>query len=137
MPKPPVVATLVWEGGLRFSATSGSARETIDSDGAAGPSPVQTLAFSLGGCMSIDVADILTKGRHPVKSIETTLTATRADHHPHRFLSVTLHFAIGGDVPAAAVERAISLSREKYCSVWHSMRQDIELTTTFEVRSRD
>jgi putative redox protein len=58
----------------------------------------------------------------------------RADDHPHRFLRIELHFAVGGEVPAAAVERAITLSRERYCSVWHSMRQDIELTTTFEVQ---
>jgi putative redox protein len=134
MSKPPVAATLVWEGGLRFLATSGTARMTIDSDGSAGPSPAQTLAFSIGGCMSMDLADILTKGRHPVKSIETAVSATRADHNPHRFLTVTLHFSVGGDVPSAAIERAIALSRDKYCSVWHSMRQDIGLTTTFEVR---
>jgi uncharacterized OsmC-like protein len=44
-----------------------------------------------------------------------------------------LRFAIHGDVPAGAVERAIALSREKYCSVWHSLRQDIELTTAFDI----
>jgi len=48
---------------------------------------------------------------------------------------VQLRFAIHGDVPAAAVERAITLSREKYCSVWHSLRPDIELTTAFDIVS--
>ena len=44
-----------------------------------------------------------------------------------------LHYTVAGEVPADRVARAIELSREKYCSVWHSMRHDIELTTSFEV----
>jgi len=60
--------------------------------------------------------------------------AERAQSDPHRFLRVTLQFTVTGDVPREAVARAIDLSREKYCSVWHSMRQDIELTTAFDVQ---
>ena len=52
---------------------------------------------------------------------------------PRRFVEITLQFDIRGAVPAEAVERAIMLSREKYCSVWHSFRQDIALTTRFNV----
>jgi uncharacterized OsmC-like protein len=48
-------------------------------------------------------------------------------------VSAQLHLHIRGDVPAPAVERAIALSRDKYCSVWHSFRQDIELTTSFDI----
>ena len=50
---------------------------------------------------------------------------------------MTLHVTVEGDVPADAVERAVALSREKYCSVWHSMRQDIEFTTTHDVQPID
>jgi putative redox protein len=57
----------------------------------------------------------------------------RADQAPRRLLSVELKFHVHGDVPDAAVARAISLSRDKYCSVWASLRQDIELTTGFEI----
>ena len=133
MSKPPVPASLVWEGGLRFRAASGTAEMVLDGDSAAGPSPVQALAFSLAGCMAMDVAAIVTKGRHPMAAFSVKFVGVRAEDHPRRFLKIELHFTVRGHVPAAAVERAIDLSREKYCSVWHSMRQDIEFTTTFEV----
>ena len=66
-------------------------------------------------------------------AFDVKFVGVRADDDPHRFLKIELHFTVRGNVPAAAVERAIDLSRETYCSVWHSMRQDIEFTTTFEV----
>ena len=67
-----------------------------------------------------------------------TFSATRADERPRiGFFRIKLHFTMRGNVPAAAVERAIALSREKYCSVSNSLRQDIEFTTTFEVSPDD
>lgn len=135
MSKPALAASLVWEGDLRFRASSDAAEIVLDGASSAGPSPVQTLAFSLAGCMGMDVAEILRKGRHPLTTFAVKVVGHRADENPHRFLRITLHFEIGGDVPAPAVERAIALSRDTYCSVWHSMREDIELTTTFEVQS--
>jgi putative redox protein len=133
MKKPPVPASLVWTGDLRFRAASGTAEITLDGASAAGPSPVQTLAFSLAGCRAMDVVDILRRGRHAPTTFNVTLVGHRADSNPHRFLRIELHFSVHGHVPAGAVERAVALSRDKYCSVWHSMRQDIDLTTTFEV----
>jgi len=105
----------------------------IDSSGTEGPSPVELLGAALAGCMAIDVGHILTRGRHPFTSLRTKLVAERVAEEPHRFLSVTLHFDIGGAVPVDAIERAIQLSRDKYCSVWHSLRQDIALKVTFGV----
>jgi putative redox protein len=131
--KPPTVADLIWIGNLTFSATIDKASTTIDSAGVAGPSPVQSLAAALAGCMSADVVHILTKGRHPLRALRAHLVGARAEEDPHRFLRVDLHFAVEGAVPAEAVERAIALSREKYCSVWHSMRQDIDFAVTFDV----
>jgi putative redox protein len=133
MEKPPVPASLVWNGDLRFRASSGTAEIALDGASTAGPSPVQALAFSLAGCMAMDVVDILRRGRHAVTTFNVTFVGRRADSHPHRFLRIELHFSVHGSVPAGAVERAVALSRDKYCSVWHSMRQDIDLTTTFEV----
>ena len=131
--KPPIVADLVWIGDLKFSATLDHASTTIDSAGVAGPSPVQSLAAALAGCMSADLAYILTKGRHPLRALRAHLVGERAQDQPHRLLRVHLHFAVEGAVPADAVARAIALSREKYCSVWHSMRQDIDFQVTFDV----
>ena len=67
----------------------------------------------------------------PSQSISTP---RRAQEHPRRLQTVQLHFDIRGDVPEAAVERAIASSRTTYCSVWASFRQDIELTVTFTIR---
>lgn len=132
-PKPPTIADLEWRGDLTFSAASGAVTVTIDGHSVAGPSPVQALAIALAGCMSTDVVDIITKGRHPLRALRSHVVGHRAQKNPHRFTRVELHFMVEGAVPAAAVERAIALSRDTYCSVWHSMRQDIEFLVTFDV----
>ena len=134
MTKPLVVAELEWEGEQRFGARSGDRRLTIDSAAASGPSPMQALGVGLAGCMAIDVVHILTKGRHPVTGMTARLTGTRREEEPRRFVRIDLHFLVRGNVPYAAVERAVALSKEKYCSVWHSMRQDIDLNTSWEIR---
>jgi putative redox protein len=131
--KPSVAAEVVWVEDLRFGATSGKIATLLDGDSTAGPSPVQMLVMALAGCMSIDVVDILRKGRHPLAAFRATVTAERAPDPPRRLITAALRFHVHGNVPATAVERAIALSRDKYCSVWHSLRTDIELTTTFEV----
>ncbi len=132
MPKPPRIADLVWQGGLVYRAESGGQALLIDGDSKAGPSPVQTLAFALASCMATDVAFILTKGRFAPRAINAHLVGDRAQTDPHRFVKIRLHFTVAGDVPADAIERAIALSRETYCSVWHSMRQDIDFAVSFE-----
>lgn len=134
MAKPPTVIDLTWIGDLRLSGTCDKASMTLDSAGLAGPSPVQALGFALAGCMTMDVAYILTKGRQPFRALRSHLVADRAQEEPHRIVSMTLHVTVEGDVAADAVARAIALSHEKYCSVWHSMRQDIAFTMTHEVR---
>jgi putative redox protein len=131
--KPPTITTLTWQGDLRFHAATRGHSVVLDGDGAAGPSPVDALAMALAGCMAIDVADIVVKGRHELQALEARLVGHRRDDPPRHFVSFTLHFALTGNVPEHAIERAIQLSRDKYCSVWHSLRQDINLFTSFEV----
>lgn len=135
--KPRVEVELTWEGALRFRGRAGQAAVVVDSDGRAGPSPVQALAMALAGCMSVDVVHILEKGRLPLRGLRAHLRAERAAEDPHRLVRVDLRFEVTGAVPPDKVERAIALSREKYCSVWHSLRQDIAFTTSFEVRDRE
>lgn len=129
-----MAASLTWAGELTFTAASGSQELTLDGNSIAGASPMQALAFAIGGCMAMDVVDILRKGRHPVRSLEVAFHGERAQEPPHRFTGVTLRFTIGGEVPEDAVRRAIALSHEKYCSVSNSLRGDITLLTEFEVR---
>jgi putative redox protein len=133
VPKPPTVVDFVWNGHLEFAALTGRSEMVLDSAGLAGPSPVDALGIALGGCMATDLAHILTRGRHVFTALRAKLIAERAADEPHRFLSVTLHFTVEGSVPPEAIARAISLSREKYCSVWHSLRQDIIFQVTFDL----
>lgn len=133
-PKPPVTAELTWSEDLRFDVRSGKTAFVIDSSSTAGPSPVQLLAVSLAGCMAMDVVDILRRGRHELTAFQATITGHRTPDPPRRLTAVHLQFAMHGAVPQSAVERAIELSRDKYCSVWHSMRQDIGLTTGFDIQ---
>jgi len=130
--KPPTVVDLTWIGELKFSGVSNRATMTVDSAGVAGPSPVQALGFALAGCMTTDVAYILTRGRHAFRALRSHLVADRAPDDPHRIIRMSLQIVVEGSVPAEAVARAIALSREKYCSVWHSMRNDIAFTVTRE-----
>jgi putative redox protein len=92
------------------------------------------LAASLASCMASDVVDILVKGRLPLRGLTAHLDAQRAAEQPRRLLAVKLHFVVTGDVPDDRVERAIALSHDKYCTVWHSLRQDIAFSTSFEVK---
>ena len=132
-PKPPAKVELAWERDLVFTGTAGGVGMTLDSASVEGPSPMQALAFALAGCMAMDLVHILKKGRHPFTGSRAGLTGLRGPVEPRRFTRVELHYTISGAVPPDAVQRAIDLSRDKYCSVWHSMRQDIEFIVDFAV----
>jgi putative redox protein len=131
--KAPTTLQITWDRELIFTGTSADAAIVLDSAGKAGPSPVQTLAFALAACMGMDVVHILRKGRYDLRGLTVSLVAERAQEDPHRITSIVLTFAITGAVPPDQVQRAIDLSREKYCSVWHSMRQDISFTARFTI----
>jgi putative redox protein len=132
-PDPGSAVELTWQGALQFEARAGDLRMVLDSQRRAGFSPVQTLAIALAGCMAMDVVDILQKGRFPMDGVRVRLTGERRADPPRRFTHVALHFVVQGQVPDDRIERAIALSRERYCSVWHSMREDIEFRTSFEI----
>ena len=131
--KPPTLVELIWEHDLVFAGTSGDISLRLDSASKAGPSPMQALAFGLAGCMAMDVVHILKKGRYDLRGLRADLVGTRAPEEPRRFTAITLTYAITGTVPEDQVARAIQLSRDKYCSVWHSLRPDITFEVTFSV----
>jgi putative redox protein len=135
--KPPLLleVDLEWKGGLRFRGRSAEAEVLMDSPPKGGFSPVQALGFGLAGCMAMDVASILERGRLGLKGMKVHLEGRRSPEHPKRLFAAELRFTVEGPVPPDRVERAIALSRERYCSVWHSLREDIELTTSFEILS--
>ena len=132
-----VDVALRWQGeALRFrGGVAGGVEIDIDGDGADGASPMTALALALAGCMAVDVLDITKKMRLPVSSLEVLVSAERNAEPPRRYTSMRLLYRIGG-VAAKDEEkvwRAIDLSREKYCSVWHSLREDIPIAVELEL----
>ena len=128
MAKPPMSVDLTWSEGLAFRITAADGRTSVvDGDGRAGLSPVELLATATASCMAVDLVHILTKARQPVSGMRAGFLGQRAQTEPHRFTAIRLEFAITGAVAQAQVDRAIRLSRDKYCSVWNSLREDITL----------
>lgn len=128
--------TLAWKEGMRFEARSeGGAVTTVDGEGRLSPSPVELLLESLGACAGIDVVEILRKGRHPADAVEVEVTGRRRPDPPRRYTGLELVFRIGGDVPREAAERAVELSLETYCSVFHTLADDLSVSTAVELTS--
>jgi len=121
---------------LVFEGRAGTgARTTIDGDSAAGPSPMELLLISLAGCMAIDIRMILEKSRVEVQELVVRIEGVRADEEPKRFTRIEMVFELAG--PGAGddhrVARAIQLSEDKYCSVHHTLRPDLEVTTSYSL----
>jgi putative redox protein len=132
----PARAALAWTGeGLQFNGGAvGGVQVRIDGEGKAGPSPVTLLLSSLATCMGSDVVSIVQKMRVAMQSLEIGVEADRAEENPRRLLRVRLKFHVRGGQPGddAKIRHAIDLSREKYCSVSHSLRTDIEVSYALE-----
>ena len=131
--KAPTSVEIVWERDLVFAGHSGDASMVLDSSGKAGPSPVQALVFALAGCLGMDVVHILKKGRHDLRGVRVVVVAERAQDDPHRVTAVKVNVNVTGAVPKDQVQRALDLSHDKYCSVWHSLRPDIAFESQFSV----
>lgn len=132
--KAPLNIELEWRGDLRFQGEIGGRPSLmLDSDAKEGVSPMQALAFAVAGCMAMDLVHILTKARNAPRAVKASFTGRRPVEPPSRFTAIALHFVLDGDAPDDQVQRALQLSRDKYCSVWNSMRPDIEFNVTFTV----
>ena len=125
-----------WTGDLRFLGDAGGREVQIDGNARAGCSPMELLMLSLAGCMAIDIVHILGRTHARLESVAVRVEGTRAETEPRRFTRLSLHFDIGGtDLGASQAERAVSLSKEKYCSVYHSLKSDIDITISFSLSS--
>lgn len=126
--------------GMAFSAETGSGH-LLTMDGAPdgggrnlAPRPMETVLAGTGGCTAYDVVLILKRGRHDVRGCQVKVTAERAEQDPKVFTKIHLHFAVSGrSLPAAAVERAIALSHERYCSASIMLGKTAAITTSFEL----
>ena len=99
------------------------------------PRPMETVLAGTGACTAYDVVLILKRGRHDVRACSVKLTSERATTDPKVFTKIHMHFdVVGRGIPAQAVERAIALSHEKYCSASAMLARTAEMTTSFELK---
>ncbi len=143
--------TVSWTGhtgarsGMGFIAETGSGH-TLMMDGAPdaakpenggqnlAPRPMETVLAGTGGCTAYDVVLILKRGRHAVQGCSVKLTSERADADPKVFTKIHMHFTVTGKALAAsAVERAIAMSHDKYCSASIMLAKTAQITTSFDV----
>jgi putative redox protein len=138
-------ATSGSRSGMTFLAETGSGH-TLVMDGAPdadkpengganlAPRPMETVLAGTGGCTAYDVVLILKRGRHDVRGCSVKLSAERAATDPKVFTSIHMHFAVTGrGLVASAVERAIAMSHDKYCSATIMLGKTAEITTSFEL----
>lgn len=123
--------------GTRFVGERDGVRTAIDGSGRAGASPVALLLEALAGCSAADVVEILHKGRQDLRGLWVRARADRRPEPPRYLTRVELVFRIAGDVAREKAERAVALSLEKYCSVSHTLRRDLELEWSVELESED
>jgi putative redox protein len=98
------------------------------------PRPMEAVLAGTGGCTAYDVVLILKRGRHDVRGCSVKLTSERAETEPKVFTRIHMHFTVTGKaLPPAAVERAIAMSHEKYCSASIMLGKTAEITTGFDV----
>jgi putative redox protein len=126
--------SLDWHGDMSFANSEGCPPIRLDSSKPEVMSPMQALAYAAMGCMAMDVVHILQKGRHDMKGLRVHFDGERADDHPKRYTKIHMRFDVTGDVPDEAVERALTLSRDKYCSVSNTLRPDLDFTTSFTIK---
>jgi len=126
--------------GMGFIAETGSGH-FLTMDGAPdgggrnlAPRPMETLLAAAGGCTAYDVVLILKRGRHDVRGCQVKLSAERAEQEPKVFTQIRLHFVVSGRaLPPTAVERAIALSHERYCSATIMLGKTAAISTSFEI----
>jgi putative redox protein len=126
--------------GMGFVAETGSGH-FLTMDGAPdgggrnlAPRPMETVLAGTGGCTAYDVVLILKRGRHAVSGCQVKVSAERASVDPKVFTQIKMHFVVSGKgLPAAAVERAIALSHERYCSASIMLAKTAEISTSFEI----
>ncbi|MDP3876776.1 MAG: OsmC family protein [Methylobacter sp.] len=132
--------TVKWVDGVMFVGETGSGHAVVmdgppDHGGRnMGMRPMEMLLLGVGGCSSFDVVQILQKGRNDLVKCVAEVSAERVDAIPSVFSKIHLHFIVTGhDLKAAAVERAVKLSAEKYCSASIMLSKAVEITHDFEV----
>ena len=126
-------AKATWIDEHRFVGESDSSHViVVDGDKKTGNSPIELVLIGLCGCTGYDVASILTKKREPFSSLEVSAKAERAAEPPSVYTSIQLLYKVGGKVSRKAMEDAVRLSQEKYCSVSAMLEKTAKITVEIE-----
>ena len=129
-------ATLTWDKDLIFVGRTNRGYEVeFDAQQQWGCSPTETLLLSVAGCMGIDMVSFLKKMKVEIKSYKMDIVGERNPTPPQYYTSMEMIISVtGSGLTAKKLERAISLSHEKYCSVYHTLRKDMVMKVdyTFE-----
>jgi len=126
-------ARATWVEKHRFNGISDSGHNiVVDGDKAAGNSPMELVLIGLCGCTGYDVVSILQKKREPFSSLEVRAEAERAPNPPSVYTQIKLIYRVAGKVSRKAVEDAVRLSKEKYCSVSAMLDKTAAITTEVE-----
>jgi putative redox protein len=126
-------ARVGWTDHVRFVGESDSAHGiVVDGDKKTGNSPMELVLIGLCGCTGYDVASILTKKREPFTSLEVVAEAERANDPPSVYTEIKLIYKVGGKVSRKAVEDAVRLSKEKYCSVSAMLEKTAKITAEIQ-----
>jgi putative redox protein len=128
-----IEATATWLEEQEFKGVASSGHQiVIDGNSKSGNSPMELVLIGLCGCTGYDVVSILRKKREPFTSLEVKAEAERAANPPTVFTDIRLTYKVGGKVSHKAVEDAVRLSEEKYCSVAAMLNKTAKITYTIE-----
>lgn len=132
-----VVLTQPFKADRQFVATTGSEHHMLLDDiaGGTGPKPIELVAVALAGCTAFDVITVLRQKYHQqVTGYEVRVEADQAERPPQVFTNVRIrHLVTGFEIDPKALQEAIRLSEEKYCSVGAMVKQSAALQTTYEI----
>jgi putative redox protein len=128
-----VQATVKWSGQMQFAGTGNAGHSVLmDGESKAGNSPMELVLLALCGCTAYDVVSILQKKREPATAVEVSAHAEKAPEPPRVYTEIKLLYRISGNVTRKAVEDAVCLSEEKYCSVAAMLNKTARIT--YEIR---
>ncbi|MCW8108681.1 OsmC family protein [Alteromonas ponticola] len=127
-------AQVKWDKDLTFTGQTDSGYKTVMDGSGQAVSPMESVLVATGACSSIDVVDILKKGRFEINHCECELRAERADSPPKVFTKIHAHYKVEGTgLTDKAVARAVDLSVEKYCSVMLMLKDAVKISTSYEI----
>jgi putative redox protein len=133
-------ATVEWIGGKRFIGIDSTQHSVVLStpDEGVGMKPSEVLLVALAACTAVDVVEILRKKRLELRGLSISAEGEQDAEPPWTFRQIHLHYRLyGPDLTVEAVEQAIRLSEEKYCSVAATLRPTAEITYDYEIITGD